>query len=69
MNSQVVDLGNLVIERFFEIAFRFNVALDRFKAFHALDISCNVLVLGEELVVCQPLDEVAQFEHVKVHES
>lgn len=50
--SQVVDLGNLVIERLLKEAIRFGVAFDSSQAFHSLDVSCNILVLCEELIVC-----------------
>ena len=66
--SHVVDLGDLVIEGFLEVAVGLDIAFHLFESLHFLDISCDILVFIEELVVGQPLYEITLLEQVKVEE-
>jgi len=64
--SQVVDLGDLVVERLFQVALRLDVAFHLAQSFDALHVACNSLLLGEEFVVGEPLDEVKELDEVEV---
>lgn len=66
LTSHVVDLGNLVVVGLLEVALRLDVALDLAQSFDLLDIAGDVLVLGEEFVVSQPLNEVEELDQVEV---
>jgi len=67
-HSHVVDLGDLVVEWLLEVPFALDVALDLAQALHALDVHGHLFVLSEELVLCQPLHEVALLQQVEVKE-
>jgi len=67
--SQVVDLGDLVVEGLLEVAIRVNVLLDLSDALNALHITSNVLVVFIELALSQKLDEITHLKHVEVEVS
>ena len=64
--SHVVQLGNFIVKGLFEVTVRLYVALHLAQAFHALYIARHCLLLGEELVIRKPLNEVEHLEKVEV---
>ena len=68
VSIHVVDLSDLVIEGLLDIAFGLDVPLHLSEALHSLDVSCHILVVSVEFVLCEPLHEIAQLKHVKVNE-
>ena len=68
VSIHVVDLSDLVIEGLLDEAVGLDVALHLSEALHALDVSCHILVVIVEFVLCEPLDEIAQLQHVEVNE-
>ena len=67
-HSHVVDLGDLVVKWFLEVALALDVALDLAQALHAFDVHGHLFVLSEELVLCQPLHEIALLQQVEIKE-
>ena len=67
--SQVVDLGNLVVEGLLKVALRGDVLLDLLDVLYALHVAGNQLVLLVELVVGQELDKITHLKHVEVQVS
>lgn len=67
-HSHVVDFSDLVVEWFLEVALALDVALDLAEALHALDVHGHLFVLSEELVLRQPLHEVALLQQVEIQE-
>ena len=68
ISIHVVDLSDLVIKGLLDVAFGLDVPLHLSEALHALDVSCHILVVSVEFVFCEPLDKIAQLQHVEVNE-
>ena len=64
--SQVVDLGDLVVEGLVQVPVGGDVFLDLLDSLDSLHVTSDRLVLLVELVVSQELDEIAHLEHVEI---